>query len=103
MNDSFINILEKFMNSNINIHTKNNALTGLGERVEVMALFSYGFNPCEPLRLKRQGRQEEKVTDLLKRQVKFLKEGTVHIFDIMVSGKTARLSFNSETLLWYIS
>ena len=71
-------------------------------QVEVMALFSYGLNPCQPLKFKQDGRKEMVVSDLLKTQIKFLKETTLHIFEVVVGAREYTLEFDSKTLKWYL-
>lgn len=73
------------------------------EQVEVMALFSYGLTPCQPLRFKARGKREVEVTTLVKSQFKFLREGTEHIFDVLAGDKSHRLVFNSASLKWFLS
>lgn len=70
------------------------------EPVEVMALFTYGLNPCEPLRFKRKGQREQTVTNLLRTKIRFLGAGAEHIFDVLSGRQEYRLIFNSETLHW---
>jgi hypothetical protein len=70
------------------------------EPVEVMALFTYGLNPCEPLRFKRDGQREQTVTELIRTKIRFLGAGSEHIFDVMSGRQEYRLIFNSENLHW---
>lgn len=70
------------------------------EPVEVMALFTYGLNPCEPLRFKRTGQREQTVTSLLRTKIRFLGAGAEHIFDVLSGRQEYRLIFNSESLHW---
>jgi hypothetical protein len=73
------------------------------EPVEVMALFTYGLNPCEPLRFKRVGRPELAVTSLIRAQVRFVGATAQHIFDVVAGRHNYRLAFDSETLHWSLS
>jgi hypothetical protein len=73
------------------------------EPVEVMALFTYGLNPCEPLRFKRKGQRETTITDLIRTKIRFLGAGAEHIFDVMAGRHEYRLTFNSETLRWNLT
>lgn len=70
------------------------------EQVEVMALFGYEMTPCQPLSFRRQGEAEVEVTELLRTTVRFVGQATLHVFDVLVGRKKARLEFNSVDLSW---
>ncbi|MDR0979970.1 MAG: hypothetical protein LBM12_02345 [Candidatus Nomurabacteria bacterium] len=70
------------------------------EQVEVMALFTYGNNPCEPLRFKRADGRETKITSVVSTQVKFEGDVTVHKFVVDSSKGRHTLLFNSDKLRW---
>ena len=70
------------------------------ERVEVMALFGYQMTPCQPLTFRRKGEPEIEVTELLRTQIRFAGQATLHIFDILVGREKMRLEFNSVDLSW---
>lgn len=73
------------------------------ERVEVMALFGYGMTPCQPLSFRRRGQTETEVTELLRTQIHFAGQATLHIFDILVGQNKMRLEFNSGDLSWHLT
>ncbi|MDR2063516.1 MAG: hypothetical protein LBQ02_01850 [Candidatus Nomurabacteria bacterium] len=73
--------------------------TKLNEKIEVMALFTYGLNPCEPLKFKRKG-LEIKIESVLKTQIKFQGVATTHIFDVTDGESEYRLKFDSQSLNW---
>ena len=73
------------------------------ERVEVMALFGYEMTPCQPLTFKRPGDSETEVTELLRTQIHFAGQATLHIFDILVGQNKMRLEFNSGDLSWHLT
>ena len=70
------------------------------ERVEVMALFGYKMTPCQPLTFRRNGGTEIEVTELLRTQIRFVGQTTLHIFDVLVGQEKVRLEFNSVDLSW---
>ena len=70
------------------------------EPVEVMALFGYEMTPCQPLTFRRKGEAEVEVTDLLRTQIRFAGQATLHIFDVLVGKEKVRLEFNSVDLSW---
>ena len=88
-------IKEKFM--------KNSNTNKLKIPVDVVALFTYGLNPCEPLRFRRQGSPEQKVTGLLSSKVRFVGENALHIFNVLVGSSKYELEFNSESLHWSLT
>ena len=73
------------------------------ERVEVMALFGYEMTPCQPLSFKRPGDIETEVTELLRTQIRFAGQAAIHIFDVLIGHRQARLEFNSMDLSWYLT
>lgn len=70
------------------------------EQVEVMALFGYEMTPCQPLTFRRKGEPEVEVTELLRTQIRFAGQTTLHIFDVLVGKEKMRLEFNSIDLSW---
>ena len=73
------------------------------ERVEVMALFGYEMTPCQPLTFRRRGQKETEVTELLRTQIHFAGQVTLHIFDVLVGREQMRLEFNSSDLSWHLT
>ncbi|MBR6964792.1 hypothetical protein IKH83_00560 [Candidatus Saccharibacteria bacterium] len=82
---------------------KNTILNNQNERVEVMALFGYEMTPCQPLTFKRTGGIETEITELLRTQIRFAGQATIHIFDVLVGRDRARLEFNSVDLSWHLT
>lgn len=77
--------------------------TYLQERVEVIALFGHGFQPCRPIRFKRASGREVEVTELGLRHPLPQGNKTVHIFDVTDGGADYRLEFDSERLTWMLT
>ena len=65
-----------------------------------MALFGYEMTPCQPLTFRRRGEAETEVTELLRTQIRFVGQTTLHIFDVLVGKEKMRLEFNSVDLSW---
>ena len=72
------------------------------EQVEVMALFGYEMTPCQPLTFRRKGEPEVEVTELLRTQIRFVGQTTLHIFDVLVGRERVQLEFNSTDLSWVL-
>jgi len=70
------------------------------EKIEVMALFTYGFNPCEPLRFKRADGREVKIHSVESTQIKFASDATIHKFVVNSVKGRHTLLFNSADLHW---
>ena len=73
------------------------------EKVEVMALFGYGMTPCQPLTFRRRGQNEIEITELLRTQIHFAGQATLHIFDVLVGREKMTLEFNSNDLSWHLT
>lgn len=73
------------------------------ERVEVMALFGYEMTPCQPLTFKRRGETEVEITEMLRTQIRFAEQATLHIFDVLVGREKLKLEFNSVDLSWHLT
>lgn len=73
------------------------------ERVEVMALFGYEMTPCQPLTFKRRGEAEVEITEMLRTQIRFAGQATLHIFDVLVGREKLKLEFNSVDLSWHLT
>ena len=82
---------------------KNTILNNQDERVEVMALFGYEMTPCQPLTFKRPGGVETEITELLRTQIRFAGQATLHIFDVLAGRERLQLEFNSVDLSWHLT
>jgi hypothetical protein len=82
---------------------KNINLNNQNERVEVMALFGYEMTPCQPLTFKRPGGVETEITELLRTQIRFAGQATLHIFDVLAGRERLQLEFNSVDLSWHLT
>lgn len=77
--------------------------TFLNERVEVIAVFGEGLNPCRPVRFRRKNGREIKVAEIGLRHPTYPGQRTVHVFDITDGQADYRLEFDSERLTWYLT
>jgi len=75
----------------------------LNERVEVIATFGTGLNPCKPIRFKRANGREVTITEIGLRHPTVAGRRTVHIFDVTDGGADYRLEFDSEHLTWRLT
>ena len=75
----------------------------LNERVEVIATFGTGLNPCKPIRFKRANGREVTITEIGLRHPTVAGRRTVHMFDVTDGGADYRLEFDSEHLTWRLT
>lgn len=77
--------------------------TFLQERVEVIARFGQGHQPCYPVRFRRASGREIEVSELGLRHPLPAGNKTIHIFDVTDGGADYRLEFDSERLIWHLT
>lgn len=77
--------------------------TFLNERVDVLAGFGVGLNPCRPLRFRRASGREVVVQEIGLRHPTTKGARTVHIFEVTDGGADYRLEFDSERLTWTLT
>ncbi|HET8884199.1 MAG TPA: hypothetical protein VFM68_01885 [Candidatus Saccharimonadales bacterium] len=77
--------------------------TFLNERIEVIAVFGDGLNPCRPIRFRRPNGREVEVTEIGLRHPSVQGKRLLHIFDVTDGGADYRLEFDSERLTWYLT
>ena len=75
----------------------------LNERVEVVAVFGSGLNPCRPVKFKRANGREVTVTEIGLRHPTYPGRRMVHVFDVTDGGADYRLEFDSERLTWRLT
>ena len=75
----------------------------LDERVDVVATFGAGLNPCTPRRFRRSSGREVEVTEIGLRFPTVAGRRTVHVFDVTDGGADYRLEFDSERLTWRLT
>lgn len=75
----------------------------LNERVEVLAKFGSGLNPCAPLKFRRPNGREVIITEIGLRHPTLQGRRTVHMFDVTDGQADYRLEFDSERLTWRLT
>ncbi len=72
----------------------------LDERIEVVATFGAGLNPCVPRKFRRANGREVAVTEIGLRHPTVRGRRTVHVFDVTDGAADYRLELDSERLTW---
>lgn len=75
----------------------------LNERIEVIATFGPGLNPCYPVKFRRSSGHEVEVTEIGLRHPANKGTRTLHIFDVTDGGADYRLEFDTVNLTWYLT
>lgn len=73
------------------------------ERVELLASFGGGLNPCRPLRFWRANGREVEISEIGLRHPTSAGNRTIHVFDVTDGGADYRLEFDSERLTWTLT
>ena len=77
--------------------------TFLNERVDVIAAYGEGLNPCRPIKFRRRNGREIVVSEIGLRYPSSRGKRLVHIFDVTDQEADYRLEFDSERLTWYLT
>ena len=75
----------------------------LNERVEVIAVFGEGLNPCRPVRFRRTSGREVEVVEIGLRHPTYPGSRTVHVFDVTDGSCDYRIELDSERLTWRLT
>ena len=75
----------------------------LNERVDVLAKFGTGLNPCVPIKFRRASGREVVVTEIGLRHPGMKGRRTVHVFDVTDGQADYRLELDSERLTWHLT
>lgn len=75
----------------------------LDERIDVVAKFGTGLNPCVPVKFRRANGREVVVTKIGLRHPTIQGRRTMHIFDVTDDTADYRLEFDSERLTWRLT
>ncbi len=75
----------------------------LNERIDVVARFGTGLNPCVPVKFRRANGREVVVTEVGLRTPLAQGRKTVHLFDVTDGEADYRLEFDSERLTWRLT
>ena len=75
----------------------------LHERIEVVAVFGKGLNPCRPIKFKRSSGREVAITEIGLRHPSTKGQRMVHVFDVTDGQADYRLEFDAERLNWLLT
>lgn len=75
----------------------------LNERVDVLAKYGTGLNPCVPLKFRRANGREVVITEIGLRHPTEQGRRTLHIFDVTDDEADYRLEFDTERLTWHLT
>ncbi len=75
----------------------------MNERVDVIATFSEGLNPCRPRRFRRKSGREVTISEIGLRHPSVKGKRTLHIFDVTDGEADYRLELDSERLTWHLT
>lgn len=75
----------------------------LNERIDVVATFGTGLNPCVPVKFRRANGREVVVSEIGLRHPTMQGNRMVHMFDVTDGGADYRLEFDAEHLTWRLT
>ena len=75
----------------------------LNERVDVVAKFGAGLNPCVPVKFRRKNGREVTVSEIGLRTPLARGRTTIHLFDVTDGAADYRLELDSERLTWRLT
>lgn len=75
----------------------------LNERVDVIAKFGSGLNPCVPIRFRRANGREVEITEIGLRHPTTQGNRMLHMFDVTDGGADYRLELDAERLTWRLT
>lgn len=75
----------------------------LDERVDVIATFGTGLNPCRPIRFRRASGREVLIEEIGLLHPVTAGRKTIHVFDVTDGQADYRLEFDSERLTWRLT
>ena len=75
----------------------------LDERIDVLAKFGSGLNPCVPLKFRRASGREIIIDEIGLRHPTTQGRRTVHVFDVTDGAADYRLEFDTERLTWRLT
>ena len=75
----------------------------LNERVDVVARFGTGLNPCQPINFRRASGREVEIKEIGLRTPVAQGRKMMHMFDVTDGQADYRLEFDSERLTWRLT
>lgn len=75
----------------------------LDERIDVVATFGTGLNPCVPVKFRRASGRVIDISEIGLRHPTQQGKRMVHMFDVTDGGADYRLEFDAEHLIWRLT
>ena len=75
----------------------------LNERIDVIATFGTGLNPCNPVKFRRKNGREIAIKEIGLRHPTTQGRRTVHVFDVTDFEAYYRIELDSEQLTWRLT
>jgi hypothetical protein len=75
----------------------------LNERIDVIATFGTGLNPCVPVKFRRVNGRVVTITEIGLRHPTEQGRRTVHMFDVTDGEADYRIELDSERLTWHLT
>lgn len=75
----------------------------LNERVQVVATFGGGLNPCVPIKFRRKSGREVVITEIGLRHPTVKGNRMIHMFDVTDGQADYWLEFDAERLTWRLT
>lgn len=75
----------------------------LNERVDVLAKFGTGLNPCVPVKFRRANGREVVITEIGLRHPTTQGKRAIHVFDVTDGAMDYRIELDSERLTWMLT
>ena len=75
----------------------------LNERIDVIARFTTGLNPCVPIKFRRPSGREVEITKIGLRHPTMQGKRAVHVFDVTDGALDYRIELDSERLTWQLT
>lgn len=76
--------------------------TFLNERIDVVAIFGEGLNPCRPIKFRLPNGREVEITEIGLRHPSAQGKRMIHVFDVTDGSADYRLEFDGERLTWHL-
>ncbi len=75
----------------------------LNERIDVIARFGTGLNPCSPVKFRRPNGREVAIEKIGLRHPTMQGKRAVHVFDVTDGSTDYRIELDSERLTWMLT
>lgn len=75
----------------------------LNERIDVLAKFGTGLNPCVPIKFRRPNGREVVIIEIGLRHPTMQGKRAVHVFDVTDGAADYRIELDSEHLTWHLT